>query len=164
MPPNFVLGTSVGSFRQVPLLLIDLETKEGVTGRSYVFCYLRAAAPAITSLLGEVEHVVKDAAINPAGLWAKLAQRFTLIGVQGIVRIAMAGFDIACWDALAIAAGTPLATFLNATDLPLLEYIDWADVLLEGPLIIAKGYAVVPVRSGNGMIWDKSAVEHYRMR
>ena len=87
-----------------------------------------------------------------------------MIGVQGIVRIAMAGFDIACWDALAIAAGTPLATFLNATDLPLLEYIDWADVLLEGPLIIAKGYAVVPVRSGNGMIWDKSAVEHYRMR
>ena len=32
----------------VPLLLIDLETKEGVTGRSYLFCYLRAAVPAIT--------------------------------------------------------------------------------------------------------------------
>ena len=155
-----MLGTSVGAIRQVPLVLIDLETKKG----SYLFCYMRAAVPAIVSLLGEVEHVVKDAAINPAGLWAKLAQRFTLIGVQGIVRIAMAGFDIACWDALAIAAGTTLATFLNATDLPLLEYIDWADVLLEGPLIIAKGYAVVPVRSGNGMIWDKSAVEHYRMR
>ena len=96
VPPNFVLGTSVGAFRQVPLLLIDLETKEGVTGRSYLFCYLRAAVPAITSLLGEVEHVVKDSEINPAGLWAKLAQRFTLIGVQGIVRMAMAGFDVAC--------------------------------------------------------------------
>jgi len=114
VPAKFVLGTSVGAIRQVPLLLIDLETKEGVTGRSYLFCYMRAAMPAIVSLLGEVEHVVKDAAINPAGLWAKLAQRFTLIVVQGIVRMAMAGFDIACWDALAIAAGTPLATFLNA--------------------------------------------------
>ena len=122
VPPNFVLGTSVGAFRQVPLLLIDLETKEGVTGRSYLFCYLRAAVPAIVSLLGEVELVVKDATLNPAGLWAKLAQRFTLIGVQGIVRMAMAGFDVACWDALAIAAGTPLATFLNATPRPIPAY------------------------------------------
>ena len=119
VPPNFVLGTGVGAFRQVPLLLIDLETKEGVMGRAYLFCYLRAAAPAIMSLLGEVEHIVKGAAINPAGLWAKLAQRFTFIGVQGIVRMAMAGFDAACWDALAIAAGVPLATFLNATPRPI---------------------------------------------
>jgi hypothetical protein len=27
VPPNFVLGTSRGAFRQVPLLLIDLETR-----------------------------------------------------------------------------------------------------------------------------------------
>ena len=44
VPPHFVLGTSMGAFRQVPLLLIDLETEEGVrTGRSYVFCYFRAS-------------------------------------------------------------------------------------------------------------------------
>ena len=36
VPPNFVLGTSMGAFRQVPLLLIDLETEEGVTGRTYL--------------------------------------------------------------------------------------------------------------------------------
>ena len=33
-----------------------------------------------------------------------LSKRFKLIGVQGIVRMAMAAFDTACWDALAIAA------------------------------------------------------------
>ena len=47
VPLNFVLGTSQGAFRQAPLLLIDLETEEGITGRAYLFCYLRAAAPAI---------------------------------------------------------------------------------------------------------------------
>ena len=52
LPLNFVLGTSQGALRQVPLLLIDLETEQGVTGRCYLFCYLRAAAPAIMSLLG----------------------------------------------------------------------------------------------------------------
>ena len=74
VPLNFVLGTSRGAFRQVPLLLIDLETEEGVTGRSYLFCYLRAAAPAIVSLLGEVERVTKGERVDPAALWAKLAR------------------------------------------------------------------------------------------
>ncbi|MGA7208616.1 MAG: hypothetical protein WBX78_06970, partial [Pseudolabrys sp.] len=59
VPPTFILGTSMGVFRQVPLLLIDLETEEGITGRSYLFCYFRAALPAVLSLVGEVERVVK---------------------------------------------------------------------------------------------------------
>ena len=137
VPPNFVLGTSVGAFRQVPLLLIDLDTKEGVTGRTYVFCYLRAAAPAIMSLLGEVERVVKGDAITPAELWAKLARRFTLIGVQGIVRMAMAGFDTACWDALAVAAGVPLANLLGAEPRPIPAYNSCGLGLMDDPGALA---------------------------
>jgi mandelate racemase len=122
VPLNFVLGTSQGVFRQAPLLLIDLETEEGVTGRSWLFCYVPAAAPAIMSLLGEVERVAKGDCMAPAELWAKLARRFALIGVQGIVRMALAGFDVACWDALAIAAGQPLARMLGAEPKPILAY------------------------------------------
>ncbi len=119
---NFVLGTSADVVRQAPLLLIDLETEEGIVGRSWLFCYLAAAAPAIVSLLGEVERMVKGSRVLPADLWAKLARRFTLIGVQGIVRMAMAGFDVACWDALALAAKLPLAKFLGAEPRPIPAY------------------------------------------
>jgi mandelate racemase len=122
VPLNFVLGTSQVVIRQAPLLLIDLETEEGVTGRSYVFCYLTAAAPAIMSVLGEVERVVKGDRVDPAALWTKLARCFTLIGVQGIVRMALAGFDVACWDAAAIAAGVPLVRFLGAEPKPIPAY------------------------------------------
>lgn len=115
VPLNFVLGTSATAVHRAPLVLIDVETEEGVTGRNYLFCYLSAAAPAVISLLGEVERVVKGETIVPARLWARLAKRFMLIGVQGIVRMAMSGFDAACWDALAVAAGVPLATFLGAS-------------------------------------------------
>jgi len=52
--------------------------------------------------------------IVPVELWAKLSERFALIGVQGIVRMAMAGFDMACWDALAIAARVQLARLVGA--------------------------------------------------
>jgi len=122
VPLNFVLGTSQAAVRKAPLLLIDIETEEGVTGRTYLFCYLAAAAAGIIGILGEVERLAKGAKVDPPALWSKLTPRFTLIGVQGIVRMALAGFDTACWDALAVAAGLPLAQFLGADMRPIPAY------------------------------------------
>ena len=48
---------------------------------------------------------MKGERVAPADLWSRLAERFALIGVQGIVRMAMAGFDMAAWDALAHRRG-----------------------------------------------------------
>src|SRR6185312_7240258 len=84
VPMTYALGTSRGAITRAPLLLIDLETEEGITGRSYLFCYLPRAAPAIAGILDEVLAVTKGAAVAPVDLWNKLAQRFALIGVQGI--------------------------------------------------------------------------------
>ena len=122
LPLTFALGTSQGTLRQVPLLLIDLETEEGITGRAWLFCYLKPAAAAIASLLGEVERLSKGEPLDAAVLWAKLMRRFTLIGVQGIVRMALAGFDTALWDALAVAAGQPLCRMLGAEPRPIPAY------------------------------------------
>ena len=113
VPMKHVLGTSRAVVRAAPLLLIDVETEEGITGRAYLFCYVPAAAAGIAGILAEIERITKGERVAPVDLWAVLAKRFTLIGVQGIVRMAMAGFDVACWDALAIAAGVPLATLLG---------------------------------------------------
>jgi mandelate racemase len=122
IPMNHVLGTSAAAVRAAPLLLIDLETEEGVTGRSYLFCYLRGAAAAMASMVAEVERIVKGERTPPAELWPRLAKRFTLIGVQGIVRMAMAGFDVAWWDAHARAAKRPLVEFLGGTRRPIRAY------------------------------------------
>ncbi len=122
VPPNFVLGTSRGAFRRVPLLLIDVDTEQGVTGRSYLFCYLPAVAGAIINLIDDVEAAIEGDRLDPPALWAKLAGRYALIGVQGVVRMAMAGFDVACWDALAIAAGQPLVRMLGAEPQPVPAY------------------------------------------
>lgn len=113
VPMKHVLGTSAASVRAAPLLLIDLETEEGVTGHAYLFCYLRGAAPAMAAMVAEVERMVKGEHVPPVEMWPRLARRFTLIGVQGIVRMAMAGFDVAYWDALARAAEQPLVEYLG---------------------------------------------------
>jgi mandelate racemase len=115
LPMTYVLGTSRGAITSAPLLLIDLESEQGVTGHSYLWGYFPAAVAAVAKLLEDVERVVKGERVAPVELWAKLAERFALIGVQGVVRMAMAGFDMAAWDALALAADLPLATMLGSS-------------------------------------------------
>src|SRR5271154_1111288 len=105
VPMGRALETSALTIRTAPLLLIDLETEEGVTGRSYLFCYTKVAAAPIASVLGDALDAVKGNSLAPLEIAAKLAQLSRLIGVQGIVRMALAGLDVACWDALSIAAG-----------------------------------------------------------
>jgi mandelate racemase len=172
VPMRLPLGTSADTIRSAPLLLIDVDTEEGVTGRSYLFCYLPAAAPAIAAMLAEVERSAKGERIAPAELWEKLARRFRLIGVQGIVRMAMSGFDVACWDALAVAAGVPLATLLggrpraipayNSNGLGLMSpeaAADEAQKLLEG------GFGALKLRLGNATLGaDLAAARAVRKR
>src|SRR5258708_1420326 len=104
VPMTYALGTSQARITTAPLILIDLETEEGITGRAYLFCYLRAAAPAIARMLDEIAQMVKGDRVAPAELWAKLTKRFMLIGVQGIARMATAVLDVAAWDGLDIPA------------------------------------------------------------
>jgi mandelate racemase len=168
IPLNFVLGTSAVAVRRAPLLLVDLQTEEGVIGRTYLFCYLTAAAPAIISLLQEVERIVKGEIIVPAELWNKLARRFTLIGVQGIVRMAMSAFDAAAWDALAIAAGKPLATFIGAAPRGIPAYNscglglkdDLGALADEAEKLLAGGFRAIKLRLGYPTVQGDIAAVH----
>ena len=164
---TYALGTSRGVITKAPLLLIDLETEEGVTGHSYLWCYFPAAMPAIAKILEEVARVVEGERLAPADLWSKLAERFALIGVQGIVRMAMAGFDVAAWDALAIAAGWPLATLIgsspkripayNSCGLGLMAPRDLAD---EAEKLLARGFRAVKLRLGYPTLAEDLAALH----
>ena len=168
-----VLGTSQAALRSAPLLLIDLETEEGITGHSYLFCYVPAAAAAIVAILAEVERQVKGARVAPAELWAKLAKRFTLIGVQGVVRMAMAGLDVACWDALAMASNQPLATMLGAAPRKVRAYNsnglglkDTAALADEAQELVEEGrFSAVKLRLGYPTLAeDLAAVDAVRAR
>ncbi len=137
VPMTYALGTSRARLTSAPLLLIDLLTEEGVTGRAYLFCYMRAAAPAIAKIIEQVESAVKGDPVAPLDLWRKLAAGFALIGVQGIVRMAMAGLDIAAWDALAIAAGLPLARLIGGQPKPIPAYNSCGLGLMDEPEAVA---------------------------
>lgn len=122
VPMRFPLGTSAAAMTSAPLLLVDLETKEGVIGRAYLFCYREGGAKAIAEVLSEAAGLIAGMPVSPAKISALLARRYALLGVSGIVRMALAAIDIALWDASAIAANMPLAVFLGGSLEPIPAY------------------------------------------
>jgi mandelate racemase len=159
VPLRYVLGTSAATVKAAPLLLVDVHTEEGITGRSYVFCYRRSGAKPIAAIVEDAAEVVRGERIAPVAFATKLQRRFALIGVTGIVRMALSAFDMALWDAMAIAAGVPLASLLGAAPRPVRAYnscglglmspqaaADEAEALLEGGMQAVKlrlGYATL---------------------
>lgn len=160
VPMRYVLGTSAQAVREAPLLLVDLETEEGITGRAYQFCYTPKAAGAIRIFLDDALDAIKGMPVEPAEIWRILSKRYLLIGVQGVVRMAMAMIDVACWDVASKAAGVPLTAFLGALPRPIPAYnscglglmtpqavADEAEKLLAGDAI-ASGFRAVKLRLG----------------
>src|SRR5262249_5144701 len=143
------------------------ETEEGVTGRSYLWCYFSAAMPAIAKILEEVGRVVEGERVAPADLWSKLAERFALIGVQGIVRMAMAGGDVAAREALAVAAGGPRGTLQGSRPTPIPAYNSCGLGLMapreladEAEKLLARGFRAVKLRLGYPTLEDDLAALH----
>jgi L-alanine-DL-glutamate epimerase-like enolase superfamily enzyme len=60
VPLRFALGTSADVVRAVPIVLVDVTTDQGVTGRSYAFGYTEAGAIAIASLIDEAMRWQRD--------------------------------------------------------------------------------------------------------
>lgn len=89
---------------------------------AYLFCYLRAAAGAINSILTDVSARLGGREVVPAALRKSLAEYSRLIGQRGIVSMAAAAVDMAAWDALSKAAELPLARMLGAEPKPIKAY------------------------------------------
>src|SRR6476620_2123579 len=122
VPMRYVLGTSAATVRAAPLLLVDVETEQGIVGRTYIFCYRRSGARSIAQVVEEAAELVRGEAIAPLATAATLQRRYALLGVTGIVRMALSALDAALWDAVAVAAGVPLVTLLGGAPRPILAY------------------------------------------
>ena len=117
---RYVLGTSAATVRAAPLLLVDVETEQGITG-PHVYLLLPAKRRAVDrrACCRRRPKWCTASAVAPAAMAAMLERRFALIGVTGVVRMALSALDMALWDALAIAADVPLATLLGGEPRPM---------------------------------------------
>jgi mandelate racemase len=96
-----------------PLVLIDLETEQGTVGHSYVFCYTTVVAKPVADVVTNLNALLAGTSAVPAEIESLTQLRFRLLGTAGLLGIALAGIDMAAWDALARAAGLPLVELLG---------------------------------------------------
>src|SRR4029453_4627103 len=69
------LQTGGGLVRSAPLALLDLETKEGVTGSSYLFCVTPAALKPTAQLLENLAEWLPGEPLEPYRIGRILHQR-----------------------------------------------------------------------------------------
>ena len=98
-----------------PVVLIDLYTREGVVGRSYLEPYTAKTMKYLVPVLDDFGEMLRNRAVAPIELHAAAAKSLHFVGYQGMSMIAVAGLDMAAWDALAQAAGLPLCALLGGS-------------------------------------------------
>jgi mandelate racemase len=155
--PERPVETAAGALATTPLVLIDLETRDGIVGRSYVRCYTPLALRATARLIDDLSDVVAGAAVNPAALDAALRQRFRLMGLAGLVGIAIAGVEMAAWDACAKARGVPLVELLGGEPRPIPAYASLRSMrpgaaAQEAGEAISHGFTAVKLKVGGGTL------------
>src|SRR3954470_11674154 len=154
-PMRLPLQTSSGAITTAPLVLIDLETSLGVTGRAYLFAFTRSNLAPMVSFVAAMGELIQGDALAPFEIERKLRQKYTLLGVHNVVLIAMAGIDMAAWDAHAQALEQPLVRVLGGAPRPIPAYnskglgIMALDPLVrEARALLDEGFRAVKLRLG----------------
>ena len=167
-PLSRPLRTASGSIPNAPLLLLDVESDAGVTGRAWIFGYTTLTLRALAAFLDDLEEVVKGQPAAPTALYKDLEARFRLMGRQGLVGMALSGLDMALWDLQGRALGRPVVELLGGRVVPVPAYGSYGVVdpvadraALEGSL--EKGFRAIKIKIGVGdLAWDLDNVAGVR--
>src|SRR6476660_3866334 len=96
IPMHRPIVSKVGVYPEWPFILIDVKTKEGVVGRSYLEP-LRDAVRYIGPAILDLAEMLKGRQLAPLDFFRDAMSKLHLIGRQGVSLIAMAGVDMAVW-------------------------------------------------------------------
>ena len=113
--------TASGVVSESPLVLMDVVTDASV-GHSITFTYTRAALKPVAEFAANVAPLIAGRDLAPAAITDELAKRFRLLGTEGLVGMAIAGIDMAMWDALARMHSMSLVNLLGFAPKPVPAY------------------------------------------
>ena len=155
--------TASGVITESPLVLIDVTTDDGTVGRGLVFTYTTLALRPVLEFVTNIAGLIEKQSLAPATLADTLQARFRLLGTQGLVGMALAGIDMALWDALARSQNLPLVRLLGALETAVRAY---GAVGFDGPIKSAqtaenwarRGIAAVKVKIGYPRVSEDCAV------
>jgi mandelate racemase len=157
LPMNRPLKTGGGEVGSAAMVLIDLLTEEGVTGCSYLFCPTPLVLKPVARLLSNLAPVIEGDQLAPVEIERKLQRTFRLLGPQGLSAMAVAGIDMAAWDALAKSCRMPLVRLLGGESCRIPAYNSCGLGMIgperaaeEAQELLAPGFSAIKVRLGYG--------------
>ena len=173
VPLKRPVAAATGNIPRAPLVLVDLETSEGITGRAYVLAYSMMALLPLTQIIDSMNELLEGDPVSPYEIEAKLRKRLILVGASGLTVIGLAAIDMCAWDAAAKAANLPLVQLLggqvkavrayNSCGLWMMPIEKLADEAEE--LLAEGGYQAVKLRVGRDTLADDlSAVRSVKKR
>jgi mandelate racemase len=165
LPLKRPIVSRVGLFRDWPLILIDLETNEGIVGRSYLEPYLERSARYLVPMIDDLAQALQGQRVAPFDQYRQAIGSLHLVGREGLTLIAVSGLDMAAWDALAQAAGKPLAEYLGGSIGPVPAYNSnglWLTALdtvgAEAEALVREGgFTALKLRLGRDRLADDIA-------
>jgi len=156
------LRTAAGDVPAAPLVLVDVQTSEGIVGRSYAFAYTPLMLRTLVQFLCDVAPALVGQPVSPRERMRQLDAQLKLMGMQGVVGMAIGAIDQALWDALGRAADIPVAVLLGGAAKPLVAYDSYGlvDIKADLPLLeasVANGFEGIKIKLGAGMVADQVA-------
>ncbi len=155
VPMKRPLVTSSGTLNVAPLLLLDLETDTGITGRSYLFGIGQHNLKPIAALVEAMAEMIRGDAVVPFEIERTLRANYALLGAHNIVLLALSGIDMAAWDALGCSLGRPLARLLGGAPRPVRAYnskglgiMPATALAKEAVELVDEGFSAVKLRLG----------------
>jgi mandelate racemase len=139
--------SKLGRFSEWPIILVDLHTREGVTGHSYLEPYLKNSARYIAPVIRDLVEAFAGSPSSPIDLFRRARSSLSLIGLEGVSLAAVSAIDMALWDAVAKTAEMPLCVYLGGNVGPVPAY-NSNGLWLLAPKMLAKEAAELIAEGG----------------
>lgn len=154
--------TALGTIPAAPLVLIDIDAGE-IQGSAYVFSYTQSALGALARLITDVGAEIVGMPAMPLDIARHFDRRFRLLGLQGLVGIALSGIDMALWDLVARAANITVAEALGAAPRPIPAYDSYGVIDLRNDEkalrdSVDAGFRAIKIKIGDGDLNNDVAI------
>jgi mandelate racemase len=154
-PISRPVKNAFGVIEAAPLVLIDVATDQGITGRSYIFAYAKLTLKPLVHLIEGIGRDLTGRAIAPFDLMALMDAKFRLLGWQGLVGMAVSGLDMAFYDALGQVSGKPVAQLLGGSPRPIRAYDSYGvvDPIADEKDLkrsLDQGFRGIKIKGGDG--------------
>lgn len=145
--------TASGVIESAPLVLIDVQTNEGVTGSAYLFAYFPHTLKPLVALVEALRDELKGQPVVPFERMQQMEKRFRLLGLHGLLGMVLSTLDMAYWDALGKAAGLPVVTLLGGQPKPVKAYDSYGmvDPVHDAGALqqsVARGFKGIKIKIG----------------